>query len=268
MNERDEIAREILPFLVDLFPGVSAELIINIMKIIFAAASVFLIIMALGAIIIRIIVRQNFKRYIKNLPVLGFLRNLEIDDSKKNLMEKLIMDCALLGTRIDLHTNRKNNSRNVSNLVYYFCLDNQIDDINLVSYTCAAMVYDVGFLAVNPVFFHAEVLSAKEKNKIKSHIMNSYSYFDFIPKELSDDFLAASYLHHENFDGTGFPEGLRGYEIPTIARMIRVAESYVALTSKRSYRKVFSKDEAIKELEKSGEKYDPVFLDGLKRKIR
>jgi len=63
--------------------------------------------------------------------------------------------------------------------------------------------------------------------------------------------------HHERWDGKGYPEGLKGEEIPLEARIIAVADSYDAMTTERPYRKALTKEEAIKELLKNaGTQFD------------
>jgi HD-GYP domain-containing protein (c-di-GMP phosphodiesterase class II) len=63
------------------------------------------------------------------------------------------------------------------------------------------------------------------------------------------DIIPALASHHERIDGKGYPEGLKGSQIPLLARMIAVADTYDALTSDRPYRKGFSNDEALKIIE-------------------
>ncbi|TLM99044.1 MAG: HD domain-containing protein [Actinobacteria bacterium] len=68
--------------------------------------------------------------------------------------------------------------------------------------------------------------------------------------------------HHESFDGTGYPAGLKGEEIPLLARILTVADSYEAMTADRPYRKGRSADEAIAELRRcSGAQFDPRVVD-------
>ena len=70
-------------------------------------------------------------------------------------------------------------------------------------------------------------------------------------------------MHHENMDGSGYPEGLSGSRIPYIARLIRVAESFVALISRRNYRVIFDKESAVAELRSSPGLYDSEIVDVL-----
>jgi len=68
--------------------------------------------------------------------------------------------------------------------------------------------------------------------------------------------------HHEHYDGTGYPAGLRGEEIPLLARILTVADSYEAMTSDRPYRKGRSIDEALTELERcKGTQFDPRIVE-------
>ncbi|RDV81187.1 HD-GYP domain-containing protein [Ammonifex thiophilus] len=64
--------------------------------------------------------------------------------------------------------------------------------------------------------------------------------------------------HHENHDGTGYPDGLGGGEIPFLARIVRVADAFDAMTSPRPYRGAFSAEEALEEIRKgAGRQFDP-----------
>ncbi len=73
--------------------------------------------------------------------------------------------------------------------------------------------------------------------------------------ELSEDILC----HHERWDGKGYPQGLPGKDIPYRARIIAIADAYDAMTSQRTYRKVFTKEEAIEEIKRcSGTQFDPI----------
>ena len=68
--------------------------------------------------------------------------------------------------------------------------------------------------------------------------------------------------HHERYDGTGYPLGLKGDDIPLLARIINVVDSYDAMTNKRVYKGSLSAEEAKKKLKKnSGTQFDPVVVD-------
>ena len=68
--------------------------------------------------------------------------------------------------------------------------------------------------------------------------------------------------HHERYDGTGYPLGLKGDDIPLLARIINVVDSYDAMTNKRVYKGSLSAEEAKKELKKnSGTQFDPMIVE-------
>jgi len=68
--------------------------------------------------------------------------------------------------------------------------------------------------------------------------------------------------HHEKWDGTGYPRGLAGEQIPLSARIVAIADVYDALTSKRPYKNAFSHDEAIRIIkDERGKHFDPYIID-------
>ncbi|HJW10126.1 MAG TPA: HD domain-containing phosphohydrolase [Holophagaceae bacterium] len=74
--------------------------------------------------------------------------------------------------------------------------------------------------------------------------------------------------HHEKWDGSGYPKGLKGEEIPLEARIVAVADVYDALTSKRCYKAAWSPDEALAELRRSaGTHLDPAIVDAMERVV-
>ena len=74
--------------------------------------------------------------------------------------------------------------------------------------------------------------------------------------------------HHERWDGDGYPDRLRGEEIPLGARIIFVADAYDAMTSERVYQKPFSPREALEELERcSGSQFDPAIIDAFSEEL-
>jgi HD-GYP domain-containing protein (c-di-GMP phosphodiesterase class II) len=74
--------------------------------------------------------------------------------------------------------------------------------------------------------------------------------------------LSIARSHHENWDGTGYPQNLKGGQIPYHARIFSVVDNWDALTTDRSYRKAWSREKTINYLrEQSGKKFDPEIVD-------
>jgi HD-GYP domain-containing protein (c-di-GMP phosphodiesterase class II) len=66
---------------------------------------------------------------------------------------------------------------------------------------------------------------------------------------------------HENWDGSGYPDGLHGEEIPLVSRIIRVCDAFVAMTSRRPYREALGTEPALEEVERqAGAQFDPLVV--------
>ena len=124
----------------------------------------------------------------------------------------------------------------------------------------AAALHDVGMLAISEAILSKPgPLTPEEWQIVKRHPDVGAS----IIKSLGRWPLAAEIVlyHHERMDGSGYPFHLKGDQIPFTARIVAVADAYDAMISERPYRKALSKEEAIQELIRSKEKFDPDVVD-------
>ena len=123
----------------------------------------------------------------------------------------------------------------------------------------AALLHDVGKIGVPGSIISKEgKLTDEEFEKIKMHPVIGESILSKI--EISPSLSIGAHYHHERYDGKGYPEGLKGEEIPEIARIIAVADAYDAMTSKRSYRDSLSQEVVRGQIEKgTGTQFDPKF---------
>lgn len=175
---------------------------------------------------------------------------------EKEALRELASKCEDLGAKIDQITGRKNNSKNVSELVYKIAMKLGLSQSTSMIYFCASMIYDAGFLGIEEELLSADNLTEEQRKSLQRHIDLAEDYIQFVPKKYWDVFINAAKYHHENMDGSGNPEGLKGDAIPEIARIIRVVDSYVALSSKRAYRGGMDKDSALEALESQSNIYD------------
>lgn len=187
----------------------------------------------------------------------------EDSEEEKESLRELAVKCEEFGTRIDQATGRKNNSKNVSELVYKLAVRLGVPQHDAMVYFCASMVYDAGFLSVDQNLLQAETLTEAQRKQLAHHINLAENHLQFVPKKYWDVFIGAASYHHENEDGSGYC-GKKGDGIPKIAKIIRVADSYNALSSKRSFRGGMDKDSAVEILEKESYLYDKEVLQALK----
>ena len=191
------------------------------------------------------------------------LPDVTFSEEDEEELKQLAVKCEEIGQQIDNVTGRKNNSKNVSELVYKLSIQLGLPQGMAMLNFCAAMIYDAGFLAIDPDLLVATQLTEEEKQAMKEHVNLAEKHLEFVPKKYWSVFEDAATKHHENIDGTGYPHGLKGDEIPQIARLIRVVESYVSLSSKRSYRGAMDKETAVNTLKEQPGFYDQEVVDAL-----
>ncbi|OIP50243.1 MAG: hypothetical protein AUK31_05160 [Fibrobacteres bacterium CG2_30_45_31] len=113
-------------------------------------------------------------------------------------------------------------------------------------------------------------LTPEEMDQMKGHTILGYEVLESATFELHNDpmvIVAAQIAksHHEKWDGTGYPEGLKGENIPIGARLMAVADVYDALVSKRVYKEPMSHEDAVNIiLEGCGSHFDPDIVDAFK----
>ena len=120
----------------------------------------------------------------------------------------------------------------------------------------AGLLHDLGKLKLSRHLYgrdkeHLEVeamVRERSHARISYDILMRYDYSDFI--------LESILYHHENYDGTGYPRNLVATDIPYGARMLRVVDAFVMLTSDRPYRKAFDKDTAVEMMIDEVKNYD------------
>ena len=121
----------------------------------------------------------------------------------------------------------------------------------------AGLFHDIGKIGVSDeILMKKSKLTLEEYVKIKKHPEDGERILSALT--MFQEIVPIVRAHHERLDGKGYPDGLKGEEIPLESRMIAVADSFDAMTSKRSYRQALSLEEAIVQLkEGSGTQFDP-----------
>ena len=130
-----------------------------------------------------------------------------------------------------------------------------------------ALLHDIGKIGVpDNILNKNSRLTDAEYETIKQHPSIGVEILKNIT-EMPNIEIGAHY-HHERFDGKGYPEGLAGYDIPEIARIIAVADAYDAMTSRRSYRSALSQNAVREEIMRGrGQQFDPDFADVMLKMI-
>ncbi len=175
----------------------------------------------------------------------------------------LLEDCRNYAFKIDAITDRKNTIMNVAELVFKVSKYMGYNDYEAMVFLAAALVYDIGFLALDPSLFQTNNLTEEQYGIIKTHPKRGLEMIDFVNPEYKQIFREGILKHHEALDGSGYPSGLTGEDIPFIARLIHAAESYEAMTSYREFKEIMTKTEAMNILFKQTEIYDIEILKAI-----
>lgn len=167
----------------------------------------------------------------------------------------------ILNTLHEKNPREEKHSKRVSELCRRIGAAMELPEIEINKLKVCGLLHDIGKIAIEEkVLNKTERLTDQEWNEIKRHPDIGYR----ILSSSSEMVELAQYIlsHHERFDGTGYPRGLKQEEIPLLSRIIAVADSYDAMTNERTYKKALDKDAAIEELiQNKGTQFDPYVVD-------
>ena len=187
------------------------------------------------------------------------ITNAELYQNLKNFLLNVIKTLAYSIEAKDAYT--KGHSERVSTLVKMIAEAMDLSPGEKETLNWAAMLHDIGKIGVPERILNKEgELTQEEFLYIKEHPEKGYMILK--PIEQLSESLSAIRHHHERYDGTGYPSGLKGKEIPLYARVIAIADMYDAMTSRRSYRAHISHEDAIAEIVNvKGKQLDPELVE-------
>jgi putative two-component system response regulator len=144
----------------------------------------------------------------------------------------------------------------------------ELSQVNLESVVQSALLHDIGKIAISDSILRKPgPLTKDEFEEMKKHAKLGAEAIERIAaKTMDNDFLHHAKniagTHHEKWDGSGYPDGLSGLEIPIEGRLMAIADVYDAIISDRPYKKAMSHDEAKKLIQDGkGKHFDPVLVD-------
>lgn len=141
--------------------------------------------------------------------------------------------------------------------------DDQVEQIRL-----SALLHDIGTLGIEDYLVTKDApLAPDEFEIVKAHTVKGAAILR--PIEMLHDLIPGVELHHESLDGMGYPYGLKGDEIPLMARIIAVADSFDAMTTPRPYQAAMNSEYVLEILKRlAGSRYDPAVVTALITLVR
>jgi len=196
----------------------------------------------------------------KALEALVKERTIELDRQNKDLEETRLDIVRRLGIAAEYKDNETGNHiirmSKMSKIIaaqYGFSEKNQELMLN------ASPMHDIGKIAIpDVVLMKPGKLDEEEWQIMQTHAIRGSELLVGASSELMLMAEEIARTHHEKWDGSGYPNGLKGDEIPLVGRMCAIADVFDALTSKRPYKKAWSFEEAVEEIQdSSGTHFDP-----------
>lgn len=178
------------------------------------------------------------------------------DKSKSGHLERTGRNCRLLAMSMQLCSTFKD----------------EITGSFIESIELASPLHDIGEIAISDsILLKTTALTAEEMEIMKTHtVVGADTLQEIYTYSGSNEYIRMAIdivrYHHENWDGTGYPEGLAGKDIPLSARIVSIIDAYNSLTRERCYHKAYSHEESVCIINcSSGTKYDPGIISVFNR---
>lgn len=241
-------------------------LLITMLAVIFEAISVYYKVSVSGVFVGIAILILLFMNVVYTIHIIRDIikrqQQEELDKRKKNIEEMSLQLMQMLSTTIEAKDEyTKGHSHRVAEYSVLIARELGWNEKELSNLKNAAHLHDIGKIAIpDTILNKPSKLSEEEFSIIKEHttiganILKNISLIDHVQEIVRN--------HHERYDGNGYPDGLKGKEIPLHARIVAVADSYDAMSSQRIYRNQLPPEKIIQELENNkGTQFDPEITD-------
>ncbi len=191
---------------------------------------------------------------------------LKIERTRKDMYLKTISALTSAIDAKDVYT--RNHSRRVAEFSIALAKELHLSGEELENIRYGAILHDIGKIGVNEAVLNKKgKLAPEEFALIKAHPVIGVKILQSV--DFSKEILDIVRHHHERYDGTGYPDGLKGEAIPYAARIVAVADAWDAMIFGRSYRRALSYQEAAAELGRgTGTQFDPYMVKKWCEKIK
>lgn len=183
--------------------------------------------------------------------------NSEIDETQRELIYSLSEIAESRGIDTGKHVER------VGMISAFLAEKLGYDKENVERIRLAASMHDIGKIAINDsVLNKPGKLTIDEFEHMKKHCEYGYEILRYSERELLKSAAVIAHEHHENYDSSGYPQGLSGKEIHLTSRIVALVDVFDALATKRVYKEIWPQDEILDYIRsQSGIKFDPIIVD-------
>lgn len=205
---------------------------------------------------------ESFNRMEKELHHVYSELIHDLEKANKEISEAYEATLQSWANAIDLRDHgTESHTARLSELAQEFACYLNLPDEEIVALKRGALLRDVGKMAISDHILNKKTpLTDEEWLVIKQHPL--YGYVMLRPIEYLKDSLDVIYCHHEKWDGSGYPQGLKGTDIPIKARILSIIDTFDALITERPYRKPMEFDVAIEHIRsRAGKDFDPALVE-------
>ncbi len=187
--------------------------------------------------------------------------NLHLSNELEQSQKEMIY---LLGEAIESRSNETGNHvRRVANITYYIALKAGVSPDIAEQFKTASPMHDVGKIAIADAILNKPGKHDQQEQVVmRSHARLGYDMMSKSARKIFQIAATTAHEHHENWDGSGYPRGLKGDEIALVGRITAVSDVFDALLSARCYKQPWSRSQVERFFkEERGRKFDPVLAD-------
>ncbi len=215
---------------------------------------------------------EQLELHTRNLEHLVKVRTHEILKTQKTTIFALSKLAEVRDPETGQHLERiRNYSVLIAQILKYSGHETEITNLYLRDLYDSSILHDIGKVGIpDNILLKPGALTKEEFEIIKTHTTIGYNALKSASRDLGENsFLKmamdVTMYHHEQWDGKGYPSGLKGNDIPLSARIVTIADIYDALGSRRPYKEPFSHDQCVEIMKNESYRFDPllfkIFLD-------
>jgi len=185
------------------------------------------------------------------------VRTAELNESRLEILNKLGRAAEFKDNETGLHIVR------MSRYCRIIALEYGLSEADAELLYNASPMHDIGKIGIpDAIMFKEEKLNDEEWQQMKKHCEIGFKIINSETSTLLKTSGILAYTHHERWDGSGYPEGKSGTDIPLFSRILSIADVFDALTSIRPYKNAWSTEDAVTEIKRcSGSHFDPSLVD-------